>query len=302
MLSDAVALARRRRVRRGLSDAILDVFVTLSMLAMMAVMLYPFVYTISLSLSRSTAVAAGKVTVLPVGFEITAYIHVLRNARLIRAFFMSAVYVVGGTAALLVFGSLTAYPLSLRVVYGRSVVMFLILFSMLFDGGMVPTFLWIRTLGLLDTIWAIILPSAMSAWYVIVYRTFLQSQPESLRESALIDGANDFTILLRIVLPLAKPILATLAVFQMVFHWNSFFPALLYLRNHRLFPMQMILRSVLVAQTSIEDMLRAGDEAITQPISVQAAFIVVVVFPIVVVYPFVQKYFTRGIMVGAIKG
>ena len=293
------------RIRQGGSDRTLDAVVALAVLLMMAVMLYPFIYTISLSVSRATAVMAGRVRFLPVGFETTAYVHVLREPRLLGAFSISIFYVLGGAVSLLVLGSLTAYPLSLRVVRVRRAVMFFILFTMLFDGGMVPTFLWIKTLGMLDTVWAIILPTAMSAWYIIIYRTFLQQQPESLRESALIDGANDFVILLRIVLPLAKPIIATLAIFQMVFQWNSYFPALLYLRNEALMPVQIILRAVLESARDVEAMIRAGgadEEIITQPISIQAAFIVVIVFPIIVVYPFAQKYFTRGMMIGAIKG
>jgi putative aldouronate transport system permease protein len=292
----------KRGLREGVSDRILDIVVTVSMLLMIVVMLYPFVYTISLSLSRPTAVIAGRVKLLPIGFQLDAYYHVFKEEGIINGFLISVFYVIAGTAALLLLASLTAYPLSLKVFYPRYIIMFLILFTMLFREGMIPRFIWIQTLGLLDTVWAIILPTAMTAWYVIIYRTFLQQHPESLRESALIDGANDFTILFRIVLPLSKPIIATLAVFHMVYHWNSFFPALLYLRSDHLMPVQMILRRVLMSATDIEEMLRTGEEVVTLPISVQAAFIVVIVFPIIVVYPFAQKYFTKGVMIGAIKG
>ncbi len=290
---------------RGLdtsSDRLLDLFVPVSMVLMMAIMIYPFLYTVSLSLSRPTAVIAGRVKLLPVGFTHAAYVHVLRKPGILRGFVMSTFYVVSGTSSLLVLASFTAYPLSLKTFYPRSVLMFVILFTMLFSGGMIPTFLWIRRLGMLNTVWAIILPSAMSAWYVIIYRTFLEQQPESIRESALIDGAGEFKILFSIVIPLSKPIVATLAVFHMVYHWNSFFPALLYLNSEKLMPVQMILRRMLASGTDFEEMLRAGAETVTLPISVQAAFVVVIVFPIVVVYPFAQKYFTKGVMVGALKG
>jgi putative aldouronate transport system permease protein len=293
---------RKRRMKEGLSDRILDAMVTVSMLIMIAVMLYPFIYTISLSLSRPTAVIAGRVKFLPIGFQLDAYYHVFKEEGIVNGFLISVFYVVTGTVALLILASLTAYPLSLRVFYPKNIIMFLILFTMLFREGMIPRFLWIQALGMLDTVWAIILPTAMTAWYVIIYRTFLQQHPESLRESALIDGANDFTILFKIVLPLSKPIIATLTVFHMVYHWNSFFPALLYLRSDHLMPVQMILRRVLVSAIDIEEMLRTGEEAVTLPLSVQAAFIVVIVFPIIVVYPFAQKYFTKGVMIGAIKG
>lgn len=279
-----------------------DTFVIVSMLLMMVAMLYPFVYTVSLSVSRPTAVMAGKVRLVPVGFTLSAYQHVLTQSGLVRSFLVSAFYVVSGTASMLALCSLLAYPVSLRVFGPRSAVMLLVLITMLFDGGMIPTYLWIRTLGMLDTIWAIIIPSAMNAWYVIIYKTFLQQHPESLRESALIDGANDLTILLRIILPLSMPIIATLSVFHMVYHWNSFFPALLYLRNEELMPAQMLLRRALAEATNIEEMLREGSETLTLPLSVQAAFVVVIVFPVVVVYPFAQRYFTKGVLIGAIKG
>ena len=279
-----------------------DTLVVVSMLVMMVAMLYPFVYTVSLSVSRPTAVMAGKVRLVPVGFTLSAYQHVLTQSGLVRSFLVSAFYVVSGTASMLVLCSLLAYPVSLKVFGPRSAVMLLVLITMLFDGGMIPTYLWIRTLGMLDTIWAIIIPSAMNAWYVIIYKTFLQQHPESLRESALIDGANDLTILLRIILPLSMPIIATLSVFHMVYHWNSFFPALLYLRNEELMPAQMLLRRALAEATNIEEMLREGSETLTLPLSVQAAFVVVIVFPVVVVYPFAQRYFTKGVMIGAIKG
>ena len=279
-----------------------DTFVVVSMVVMMVAMLYPFVYTISLSISRPTAVMAGKVRLMPVGFSLSAYQHVLTQSGLVRSFLVSAFYVVTGTSSMLVLCSLLAYPVSLKVFGPRNAVMLLVLVTMLFDGGMIPTYLWIRTLGMLDTIWAIIIPSAMNAWYVIIYRTFLQQHPESLRESALIDGANDFIILLRIILPLSTPIVATLSVFHMVYHWNSFFPALLYLRSEELMPAQMLLRRALAEATNIEEMLREGSETLTLPLSVQAAFVVVIVFPVVVVYPFAQRYFTKGVMIGAIKG
>ena len=279
-----------------------DTVVVVSMLVMMVAMLYPFVYTISLSISRPTAVMAGKVRLVPVGFTVSAYQHVLTQSGLMRSFLVSAIYVVTGTASMLILCSLLAYPVSLKVFGPRNTVMLLVLVTMLFDGGMIPTYLWIRALGMLDTIWAIIIPSAMNAWYVIIYKTFLQQHPESLRESALIDGANDFTILLRIILPLSMPIIATLSVFHMVYHWNSFFPALLYLRNENLMPAQMLLRRALAEATNIEEMLREGSETLTLPLSVQAAFVVVIVFPVVVIYPFAQRYFTKGVMIGAIKG
>ena len=290
-------------MKQRLSDSSVDVFVTVFMIVMMIVMLYPFVYTISLSLSRSSAVLAGRVKLYPIGFNTDAYYHVLREPGIIRGFMMSVFYVVTGTAALLILASLMAYPLSLRVFYPRSVILVCVLFTMVFNEGMIPRFLWIKTLGMLDTVWAIILPSALTPWYLIVFRTFLQQHPESLRESALIDGANEFTILVRIVLPLSKPILATLTIFHMVYHWNSFFPALLYLNSNHLMPVQIILRRVLVSATTyLEMFIGAEEEVVALPMSVQAAFIVVIVFPIIVVYPFAQKHFTKGVMIGAIKG
>ena len=173
---------------------------------------------------------------------------------------------------------------------------------MMFNGGMIPTYLVIRALGLVNTIWAIILPSALTAWYVIVFRTFLSQIPDSMRESAFIDGANDFVILARIILPLSKPALATIAMFHVVWHWNSFFPALLYLQNRVLHPIQMVLRTVLVSPAAMDQLLARGEEVRILPENIAAAYVVIVSFPIIVVYPFAQKYFTKGLMIGAIKG
>lgn len=292
----------RMRIPTSLSDRMLQWINTLLLTWVTLAMLYPFLYVISISLSSPSAVMAGRVTFFPIEPALDAYKIVLQNDKLAQGFIMSTFYVCAGTAIMLALVSLTSYPLAIKTFYGRKTIMFFILITMVFNGGLVPTFLLIQNLHLINSVWAILLPGALSAWYVIIFRTFLEQIGEELRESALVDGARDFRILLQIVLPLCKPIIATFIIFHAVYHWNSFFPALLYLNKQELYPVQMILRLVLENATNLEQMLSMGQETYSVPESVRSAFIVVTVFPIVALYPFLQKHFTKGVMIGAIKG
>ena len=196
--------------------------------------------------------------------------------------------------------ALCAYPLSRRKLYGRGFFTMLIVFTMFFDAGIISNFMVVLSLGIKNTIWAILLPPAINVWYMIIMRTFFQGIPEELHESAYIDGANDLVIFARIILPLSKAVLATMVVFYAVWHWNSFFPELVYLDDRMLYPMQLILRNMLLESD-------AGSATVSSDVAVMGrnikyAAVFITVLPILVVYPFAQKYFVKGVMVGSVKG
>jgi putative aldouronate transport system permease protein len=210
---------------------------------------------------------------------------------------------VSGTAVNLLLTALCAYPLSKKRLLFRPFFMTLIIFTMFFNGGLIPRYLLVQSLGMIDTIWAIIIPAAIRTWYMIIMRTFFQSLPDSLEESAYIDGANDFQIFIKIYLPLSKAIVATLTVFYSVEQWNNFFPALIYLNSESKFPLQIILRNMVVVGNMSEQMgeIGQGSDYIAVEKTIKYAVIMVSTLPIMLVYPFLQRYFVKGVMVGSLK-
>lgn len=267
------------------------------------IVLYPFIYTVSISLSSTESVAKGEVKLLPIGVNLLAYEKVLSSPRIWNAYLNSIIYTSLGTIIRLTLLILTSYPLSQPKFIARKFFAFFITFTMLFSGGLVPYFLVVRSLKLLNTIWAMIIPGAISAWNVIVTRTFFQSTIHpSLIESAQIDGANDLQILHKIVLPLSKPIIAVMILFIAVGIWNDYFTPLIFLTDDTKFPLTIILRDIVIMASGREF---TGAEIGAVPIptqSIQAATLIVSIIPILAIYPFVQKYFVKGIMIGAIKG
>lgn len=266
------------------------------------IVLYPFIYTLSVSLSSTEAVARGEIKLLPIGFNFLAYERVLTSPRIWSAYLNSVIYASLGTIIRLFLLILTSYPLSQPKFIARKFFTFFVTFTMLFSGGLVPYFLVVRALKLLNTIWAMIIPGAISAWNVIVTRTFFQSTIHpSLIESAQLDGANDLHILYRIVLPLSKPIIAVMALFIAVGIWNDYFTPLIFLTDDTKFPLTIILRDIIMMASGREF---TGPEIGAIPIptqSIQAATLIVSIIPILAIYPLVQKYFIKGIMIGAIK-
>ena len=266
--------------------------------------LYPLVYTISVSLSDPLAVMKGQVRLLPINLSLSAYGAVFQSSKLWKAYLNTVTYTSLGTVIRLVLLVLGAYPLSRQRMPFRSVFLFMIGFTLLFDGGIVPTFLVVKATGLLNTIWAMIIPSAISAFHLIVVRTFFQSTiPQELEDSASIDGANDLQVLFRIVLPLSAPIVAVMAVFVAVEIWNNYFQALIYLSDDTKWPLTVILRAIVVRTEvdSIMDTQQILEDRIP-PKSIQAATLIVSVVPIMLLYPLLQRYFVKGIMIGAVKG
>ena len=263
--------------------------------------LFPFVHVLSKSLSSETAIISGKVFVLPVKFNIYAYRAAMLNIGLMTSLKFTAVLTVLGTATNIILTIIAAYPLTKRNLTGRRIIWIFILITMFINGGLIPTYLLVKSLGLIDNIWALILPGAISTYYMIIMKTYFQNLPESLEESARIDGANDILILLRIIIPLSKPVIATLTLFYTVGHWNQFMSALIYMNSPKNFTIQLRLRQLI--PTDISLLAMEGQNLLETPFeSLKAASVMFATIPILFVYPRIQKYFIKGIMLGAVKG
>ncbi|OAS14401.1 carbohydrate ABC transporter permease [Paenibacillus oryzisoli] len=272
------------------------VLVVFSLLA-----LAPFLHIVAQSFSNQQAVISGIVGFWPIGWNIDAYKNVLKDTAFINAFSVSVNRTVIGTLLSVGLTSLLAYPLSKSYILGRQWIQFMIVFTMLFSGGLIPTYLVVKEAGLIDTFWALIIPGAISAFNVIIMRSFFQSVPIELEESARMDGCSNIGILFRIVLPLSMPVIATIALFHGVAHWNSFFDAVLYLNKRDLHPLQMYLRDLILSnETNLETRAMEKNSAAIE--SLKAAALIVSTLPIVMVYPFLQRYFVKGVLIGSVKG
>ncbi len=265
------------------------------------VTLFPFLYVLAQSLSSQTAVVSNQVTIFPVGFQVEAYRLLLADDNFYRAFGVSVFRTIAGVALNMTLTCLMAYPLSRPHLKGRGLVMNMIIFTMMFQGGLIPSFLLLRELHLLDTMWSLLLPSAVSAFNLILLRNFFQSVPHSLEESAKIDGAGHGVILLKIMVPLSMPAIATLSLFYAVMHWNTYFDAVMYISNPDWNPLQVYLRNMIVLSESNIDVTNNTGLFLIAQDTLKAATIVASVLPMIVVYPFVQKFFSKGVMLGALK-
>lgn len=268
------------------------------------VCLYPMVHILAASLSDSAAIASHRgLLFFPKGFSMYSYRLVLENPYVFSGYSNTIIYVVLGTVLNLILTTLAAYALSRQQNKLRNIIMIMITFTMYFSGGLVPTYMLINDLGLADTRWVMIIPGAISAYNLIIMRTFFAGIPISMEESAKIDGANDFTVLFRIFVPLAKPVIAVMTLFYGVGHWNAWFNASLYIQNRDLLPLQVILREILIQNTT-QNMTTSveGFDKMQVAETVKYATIIVATVPILVLYPFLQKYFVKGVMIGSIKG
>ncbi|WP_413237995.1 carbohydrate ABC transporter permease [Paenibacillus sp. 1P07SE] len=263
-------------------------------------MLYPFIYMLAVSLSSDYHVMRGDVTIWPKGWTLKSYRLVLEDSRIFTAYLNTFIYVSLGTVIALVTTAMGAYALGKRGMVMHKPLTLMVIFTMLFNGGMIPTFLVVQELGLIDTIWAMVLPGAVSVWNLIIMRTFFANIPKELEESGKIDGLNEIGIFTKIVLPLSKPALATIGLFYAVALWNNFYMALLYLRTESMFPLQVILRNIVLAG-EFDGGGVGGDEVIVEE-SLKYATILVSTLPILLLYPFLQKYFVKGAMIGSVKG
>jgi ABC-type sugar transport system, permease component len=268
--------------------------------------LAPFVHLLAQSLSSHSAIVSGKVAFWPVDWTWEAYNRILREQEFLNAFGVSVLRTAAGTLVNVVLTCLFAYPLSKSHLKGRSAIMFLIVFTMMFGGGMIPTFLVVKATGLLNTFWVYIIPGAISAFNVIILKNFFQTVPVELEESAKMDGGSNFGILVRIIIPLSMPAIATIMLFHAVGHWNAFFDTVLYVTERKLFPLQVYLRELVMFNHSdinrnVSDSLNM-DSTLLALESLKAAALIASTVPILLVYPFLQKYFVKGLMLGSVKG
>lgn len=302
---------RSRHARMTLNDRIFDA-VNYTMLALLLlIFIAPLMNVVSSSFSDPDMIAGGKVWLLPKGFTLEGYKEVQQMDKIWTGYANSVYYTVVGTLANLIVTIMCAYPLSKKDLVGRNFIMGIFSFTMFFGGGLVPTFMLVRSLGLLDTRAALILPGLMSVYNMIIARTFFSTSiPSDLYDAAEIDGCNEFSTLIRIVIPLSAPIIAVLGLYYAVAHWNSYFSGLIYLSDSTKYPLQLVLRDFLLSQQSWDDMLTSATAEMQAEIVEQMkkreqlryVVIVVAALPMCMLYPFIQKFFIKGVMVGAIKG
>jgi putative aldouronate transport system permease protein len=290
--------------RRNLGDVVFDNFNNILLFILVVATLYPFLYVAFASISEPYQIVKHQGLLLyPLGLNFGSYKLVFQNPMILTGYRNTLVYVVSGTVLNLLMTSFGAYVLSRKNVLWRNVIMFAVVFTMFFNGGLIPFYLTVKNLALTDKLWAMILPTAMSTYNLIVMRTSFAAIPDSMEESAKIDGANDFTILFRIILPLSMPVVAVMILFYGVAHWNAWFNAMIFLRSRENYPLQLILREILIA-SSTDDMTTGVGSMDKEPVAetIKYATIIVATLPILTVYPFLQKYFVKGIMIGALKG
>ncbi|MCI9457475.1 MAG: carbohydrate ABC transporter permease [Oscillospiraceae bacterium] len=286
----------------GIGSRIFDFCNILFMLCLAFITLYPMYNIFIVSISSAEYIYAGAVSFIPKGINFDAYRMVFKNDSIWRSFGNSILYTTVGTAINVVCSAMCAYPLSRKDFYGRGFFTLFVAVTMFISGGMIPSYLVVNQLRLINTMWAIVLPGAISTYNMIIMRTFFQNLPVSLQESAYLDGANDITILFKVVLPLSMPIIATMTLFYAVGHWNSYFNAMIYLNSKSKFPLQVLLREIVVAGNMADESSDLTSNINIIAINFKYAVIVITVVPILVVYPFLQKHFTKGVMIGAIKG
>lgn len=292
-------------IKRSIGERVYDTLNVITMIFLAVITLYPFLYVVFASLSDAASLIRHKGLLLwPDNFQLETYRMVFKNPVLLSSYINTIIYVVSGTTLSLLLTIFGAYTLSRKHVLWRMPITFFIVFTMWFSGGMIPLFLLVNNLGLYNSRLALILPNAISAYNLIVMCTAFKAIPDSIEESARIDGAKDFTILFRIIVPLSIPVISVIALFCSVGIWNSWFHAMLFLNKRSLYPLQLILREILIlndtsgmaasAQVSQSEQVQVGE-------TIKYATVIVATAPILTVYPFVQKYFTKGIMIGSIK-
>lgn len=289
---------------RSVSGTAFDItnLILLSVISLLAVL--PFIYIIAGSFASDAELTKRAVFLIPETFTIAAYQFIFSTDTILQSVKVSMYVTILGTLVNLFFTVTMAYALSKRDLMGRNTVLNLIVFSMLFGGGLIPTYLVVRDLHLLDSYWALILPGAISAFNLIIVKNFFQELPAELEEAAKIDGCTELGLLWKIVLPLSMPVLATFTLFYAVGHWNNFYSALLYINDPQKWPLQVMLRQiVLLSQTAAGDINSMDPNFVAPPDqSIKMAVIVIGTIPILLVYPFLQKHFAKGVLIGSVKG
>lgn len=307
-----MAMAKDRPVRLDsfraapLGDKLFYIIIGLLLTVCLVLVLYPCIFVLSASFSSGVAVSSGKVVFLPVDISLDGYRAVFSNQNVISGFYNSVIYTAGGTVLNIVVTMICAYCMSRKDLPGRNQFMFLFTFTMLFGGGMIASYILIRSLGLVNNRWVMILPGAMSVYNMIIAKTYIQSSiPDDLLEASQIDGCSDIKYLTHVVLPLSKAVIAVLVLFYAIGHWNSYFHPMIYLNDRKLFPLTIFLKEILISSQMDASMVSDPDLAMriaTLANVIKYALIVVTMIPVLLLYPFIQKYFVQGVMIGAIKG
>ena len=266
--------------------------------------IYPVLYVIFASFSDGDLLLAHSGALFkPLGFSVDAYVKVFQNDSIMRSYGVTLGVVTVGTSLNMILSIFAAYFVSKKELYARNFVMFFMMFTMYFSGGMIPLYLTVKGYGLYNSFWALILPTAISVYNVIVLRTAFVAVPPSMEESARLDGAGTFTILFKILVPLIKPTLAVIMLYYLVAHWNSWFNAMIFLQDKNKYPLQLVLRGILIDNSSEEMMIGvSNDNMFAVSESLKYAVIIVSVLPVMILYPFLQKFFEKGVMIGAVKG
>jgi len=262
--------------------------------------IYPILYITAISLSETAYVVQGKVWFWPKGFNIDAYQQVLSNSKIPRAYLNTILYTSLGTFTNLLMTAIAAYPLSQRTFFGRKYFMMMIVLTMFLNPGIIPHYVIVQKLGLINTFWALVIPNAIWTFELIILKTFYENMSTQIREAALIDGASEYRILFHIVIPLSKPALASIGLFYFMGHWNSFFIPMIYLNDQTMYPLQVVLRDMLIFNEGNNASL--VDASALAPQALKNATIVLSMIPVLMIYPFAQKYFAKGVMLGSEKG
>ena len=299
----ADAVSGRAWVRRTKGERIFNVLNLLFLGAIGLLALYPFLYTLSISLSTAAEAQRDSLHLYPREISLMAYRIVLGSPEILTGFANTLIRTALGTVLTVLLTCVAAYPLARRELPHRGMIVFLILFTMIFSGGIVPNYLLVRDLGLINSVWALVLPTLLSAFNIIVVKNFFQQIPESLHEAARVEGASEWAILFRIYIPLSKPVLATVCLWTAVMHWNQWFDAMLYITDdHKQVLQNFLQRIVIENSTQLIDMGKTAPDLMSYtPETVKAATVVVMILPMLCLYPLVQKYFVSGILLGGVK-
>ncbi|BFH11429.1 carbohydrate ABC transporter permease [Paenibacillus melissococcoides] len=293
-------------IDRSIGDRIFDAVNYVLLTLIMLIVLYPLLFVLSASVSNPETVLRGEMWLIPKQINFDAYAKIFQNKDILLGYGNTILYTLLGTAINLIMTICAAYPLARKDFLARGLITGMIVFTMFFGGGLIPTYLLIKNLNMLDTLWVMVIPNAVAVWNIIIMRTFFQqSIPGEIQEAAMIDGCSHMQTLLRIVLPLSMPIIAVMVLFYAVGHWNSYFNALIYLSSKDKFPLQLILREILIQSDSGDMIKLTSESAVKMKMSVEGlkyAVLVVANLPMLVLYPFLQRYFVKGIMIGALKG
>lgn len=295
-------MTKHNRIKTTAGDRVFGAVVYMVMAAYAVITLIPFLHVVSKAFSSEWALVSGRVSFYPIGFQLDTLKYVLSASLFGLSFKNSIIVTIAGTALSVLVTGLAAYPLSKPKLPARRPLLILFVFTMLFSGGMIPTYLWMKQLNLINTLQVLVLPGAINVYNMLLVKNYYESMPESLEESARIDGAGNAVILFRIVLPLALPVLATVCLFTAVALWNDYFSAMIYNTKTAVKTLPLYLRDII--REEVEDLsARSNDDLMNIiPEAVRAATIVASTLPILVVYPFLQKYFIKGVMIGSVKG